>query len=56
MYYGVSVWLNGYAYRMVIDGWMFVLPFISVLGIGHDNHKFQNDRRRETKSRREHAA
>jgi putative ABC transport system permease protein len=31
MYYGVSVWLDGYAYRMAMDGWMFVLPFISVL-------------------------
>ena len=31
MYYGVSVWLNDYAYKMSLRGWMFILPVIAIL-------------------------
>ncbi len=31
MYYGVSVWLNGYAYKMPLDAWMFIVPCMTVL-------------------------
>jgi putative ABC transport system permease protein len=31
MYYSVSLWLTGYAYKMQLEGWMFIVPVITVL-------------------------
>ena len=31
MYYLVSAWLNDYAYKMPLEGWMFIVPVITVM-------------------------
>lgn len=31
IYYGVTLWLSGYAYKMTLDLWMFTVPCVTVL-------------------------
>jgi putative ABC transport system permease protein len=41
MYYGVSMWLNDYAYKMSIEGWIFILPIIIVMSLVLTTISFQ---------------